>query len=261
MIIGAQAYTIRDFCKDEQSIKDSFKKLKEIGFNSYQHSGIAPVPAEFIKEVCDEVGLQIVVTHSNPTRIIEDTDNLIKEHKIMGCNHIGIGIMPKEYRWSIEGMNAFIKDYSYAVDKIADAGMKFHYHNHGSEFQKFGSQTMLEIMAESTDPAKWGFIFDTYWSQVGGCCPAQTMYKLAGRIDICHLKDLSYTYTPEVEGDFTQRFAPVGSGSIAWDEVFEACEKTGIKYAEIEQDNCYGEDPFEQLKISYEFLKSRNCEF
>jgi len=257
--IGAQAYTIRNHCTDENSIKESFKRIKEIGYNSYQHSGIAPVPAEFIKEVCDDVGLQVVVTHSNPTRILEDTDNLIKEHKIMGCNHIGIGIMPEKYRWSLEGMRTFVKDYSYAADKIADAGMKFHYHNHGCELQKFGSQTMLEIMAEITDPIKWGFIFDTYWSQFGGACPAQMMYKLAGRIDVCHLKDLHYS--PDAEGNFTQRFAAIGRGAIIWDEVLDACKNTGIKYAEIEQDDCYGQDPFEQLKISYEFLKNKNCEF
>jgi len=261
MKIGVQGYTIRNFCTDENSIADSLKKVKEMGFNSLQVSGFAAIPAEKLRAMCDENGLQIVCTHSNPDRILNDTDNLINEHKIMGCNHIGIGIMPQKYRWSLEGMRAFIDDYSSAADKIADAGMKFHYHNHGSEFQKFGSQTMLEIMAEITDPAKWGFIFDTYWSQIGGCCPAQMMYKLAGRIDICHLKDLRYTYTPEAECDFAQRFAPVGSGSIAWDEVLEACEKTGIKYAEIEQDDCYGANPFDELKSSYEYLKNKNCEF
>lgn len=259
MKIGVQGYTIRDFCKDENGIAESLKRIKDMGFSSLQVSGFGQIPAERLRELCDMNGLQIVCTHSNPDRILEDTDKLIEEHKIMGCKHIGIGIMPNKYRWSLEGTRAFIDDYSTAVDKIADAGMKFHYHNHGSEFQKFGSQTLLEIMAEITDPAKWGFIFDTYWSQLGGACPAQMMYRLQGRIDVCHLKDLHYKQ--DDKGEFAQHFAAIGNGAIAWDEVLEACEKTGIKYAEIEQDNCYGADPFAELQTSYNYLKNKNCEF
>ncbi len=262
MKVGVQGYTIRSFCNDEEGIAQSLKKIKDIGFSSLQVSGFGAIPAERLKAMCDENGLQIVITHTNPDRILEDTENVIKEHKIMGCNHVGIGIMPKKYRWSIDGTKAFIADYSKAADMFADNGLKFHYHNHGNEIAKYGSMTLLEIMAELTDPDKWGFIFDTYWSQFGGMCPAQMMHKLAGRIDVCHLKDLHYrAVSDDANTEYKQHFAPIGNGSIVWEEVLEACQKTGIKFAEIEQDDCYGADPFEQLKISYDYLKKLNCEF
>jgi hypothetical protein len=50
--------------------------------------------------------------------------------------------------------------------------------------------------------------------------------------------------------------AAVGDGNINFAAVAEAAEKAGTKYAFVEQDNCYGEDPFACMKRSYEYLVS-----
>lgn len=42
MIIGAQGYTIRNFVRNEEEIKNSIKKLKEIGYNCLQVSAFGP---------------------------------------------------------------------------------------------------------------------------------------------------------------------------------------------------------------------------
>jgi tRNA modification GTPase len=38
--------------------------------------------------------------------------------------------------------------------------------------------------------------------------------------------------------------------------VIETCIKNDVKFAFVEQDECYGEDPFECLKRSYDYLRS-----
>ena len=43
---------------------------------------------------------------------------------------------------------------------------------------------------------------------------------------------------------------------IDFDRVFEKAESAGVKYMMVEQDDCNGEDPFECLRRSYEYLKS-----
>jgi sugar phosphate isomerase/epimerase len=53
-----------------------------------------------------------------------------------------------------------------------------------------------------------------------------------------------------------QEFAEVGHGNMNWGPIIEACYETGIEYVAIEQDTCLG-DPFESLKMSYEFLKDK----
>ena len=41
-------------------------------------------------------GLKIVLTHTDPNRILNDTEAVIREHDVMGCDYIGIGMMPPE---------------------------------------------------------------------------------------------------------------------------------------------------------------------
>jgi hypothetical protein len=48
--------------------------------------------------------------------------------------------------------------------------------------------------------------------------------------------------------------AVVGEGNINFARVLYEAENAGTEYLLVEQDNCYGEDPFECLKRSYRQL-------
>jgi len=48
--------------------------------------------------------------------------------------------------------------------------------------------------------------------------------------------------------------AVVGEGNINFEAVIEAAEKAGTSYLLVEQDNCYGENPFDCLARSYNNL-------
>jgi len=50
---------------------------------------------------------------------------------------------------------------------------------------------------------------------------------------------------------------PIGEGNLNWERIFAAAEKAGTKYMFVEQDKCNGEDPFDCLRRSYEFLSSK----
>ena len=172
----------------------------------------------------------------------------------MGCEHVGIGMMPQKYTGSLEGMRAFLTDFAPAADKLHDAGMKLHYHNHGFEYEQFENKCLIDWMAEETDPEKWGFILDVYWTQFGGRSPARQIERLAGRIDVIHFKDM------KMHGH-EHRFAAVMDGNLDFDAILEACAETGIHYAMIEQDDCYDRDPFDELALSAKNLLAANCSF
>ena len=70
-----------------------------------------------------------------------------------------------------------------------------------------------------------------------------------------HLKDLSIN----PEQDFAQEMAEVGQGNLDWDGILNSCQKAGVTWALVEQDVCK-EDPFQSLRISYEFLKRKGYE-
>ncbi len=47
-----------------------------------------------------------------------------------------------------------------------------------------------------------------------------------------------------------------GDGNPDFYEILQACKYAGVEYALVEQDNCFGEDPFVCLERSYKYLKS-----
>ena len=245
--LGVQLFTIRDYMKDEESIRTSFRKLREMGYDIGQTAGFF-VGAEKFAEIAKETGLKICGTHCGFNDLIADPDKAMREHELLGTTNIGIGGMPGEARESLDALKAFIDKANEFAAYIAKSGFKFTYHNHSFEFRKFDGKTMLDYLVEGFDKDNISFVLDTYWVQHGGGDVRAWMEKLAGRIDILHLKDMGMSDK--------QYITEIGQGNINFDGIIETADKIGVKYYVVEQDTCPG-DPFESLKISKKYIAER----
>lgn len=246
--IAAQLYTLREFLKTPEDVAKSLKKVREIGYEAVQVSGLGPIDPKELKKIADDNGLQIVVTHIPFQRFQEDMEGLIADHKLWNCKYVGLGAMPKEYRTSRESYVQFAKEASGFAKRLAEEGLSFVYHNHAFEFVKFDGKTGLELIYEESDPVLNGEI-DTFWVQKGGSDPAAWIRKLKGRMEIVHFKDMVINENGE------QIMAEVGEGNLNWPAIIEACREIGIKWHIVEQDTCQ-RDPFESLAISLKNLKA-----
>ncbi|OQB15890.1 MAG: Inosose dehydratase [Firmicutes bacterium ADurb.Bin193] len=247
MKVAAQMYTVRNFARTPEEIRESLRKVKEIGYNYFQNSGLGEIDPYLLKDYADEFGLGMCATHVFFDRITQDTENVIKEHKIWNSKHVSLPAMPQQFRGSTDGVKAFIKEIMPAAIKIREAGLKLSYHNHRFEFEKSGGRTFYEQLAESTDPEFLGLLVDVYWVQSGGASPSLLIKKYAERIDVIHLKDMAVKNNEPI-------MAEVGRGNIDWLEIKKVCEESGVEYAAVEQDICES-DPFDSLKISFDYIK------
>ncbi|MDR1463857.1 MAG: sugar phosphate isomerase/epimerase [Oscillospiraceae bacterium] len=244
MEIGAQLYTVRDLMQTPEDQQKTLTRIADMGYRTIQVSGFPYDPAR-LKDLCDALGLRIVVTHTPAERILHDTAAVIADHQRMDCPYVGVGSLPGER--TVAGARAFLREFRPAMEAFAAAGLKFQYHNHSFEFQRFPEGDLWSILVQESDPALLGFILDTYWVHHGGKHVPTVIRSLRGRIDLCHVKDLA------IDGG-AQRFAAVGSGNFDWPPVLAAFGEIGTKYAFVEQDDCYGADPLEELAASYRFL-------
>lgn len=249
MQIGAQLFTVREFTKNLDDLALTLRKVADIGYKTVQLSATCPFDAQWMKQQLCANGLTCVLTHTPEQRLREETEAVAKEHDIFGCDHVGLGM----YRFRPEegeSVDKFLELYGPVARKLKEKGKYFMYHNHAYEFRKENGRLVLEQLMERIPADEMGFTLDTYWVQMGGGDPAQWLEKMAGRIPCIHLKDFAYE----------QKMAVVGEGNINFDRVFEKAEAGGTEYMLVEQDKCYGEDPFACLRRSYEYLKAEGFE-
>lgn len=249
MKIGAQFYTIRDFCQTCNDFAESLKKIADIGYKTVQISGTCGYDAAWLKKELDKNGLQCVVTHTPADRLEKEPKAVAAEHSVFDCKYIGLGY----YGFNdAEGRNVedFVKRYKPTAKILKENGKYFMFHNHEAEFKKDNGVLILDRLAQEFSPEEMGFILDTYWIQRGGGDPAEWIKKLSGRVPCIHLKDYAYG----------AKMAVVGEGNINFDRVFENAKSSGVEFLLVEQDDCNGENPFDCLKRSYEYLSSAGLE-
>lgn len=246
--VAAQLYTLRDYLKTPEDIENTLKKVKEMGYSSVQVSGMGTIDPVRLKRITDDLGLTICITHTPADRLKNDLNAVIKEHKLWNCEYVGLGCMPGEYSRSREGYSAFARDFSVIAGKLAENGLKFAYHNHRFEFEKFDGVTGMDILFNESDPDTFGFEIDTYWVQAGGADPVEWIKKVKGRMGVIHLKDMVIKNNEQI-------YAEVGEGNLNWGSILKACRDTGVKWYAVEQDECQ-RDPFESISISLRNLKN-----
>ena len=249
MKTGAQLYTVRGFTQTLESFSETLKKVADMGYRTVQVSGTCEFEAGWLKNELIKNGLECAVTHTPPQKLLNEPEKVAEEHLEFGCRYAGLG-------WNAFNLaegdtpEKFVEKYLPVSKKLYDNGVKFMYHNHDQEFQKVGGRLIIDILADAFPEELMGFIVDTFWVQASGADPALWIKKLSGRCPCIHLKDFSYG----------RKFAPIGEGNMNFPAIFYAAEEAGTEYMLVEQDDCYGEDPFDCLKRSYDYLKANGFE-
>ena len=154
--LGAQLYTLRDYTKTDADFLETLKKVKEIGYQVVQVSGIgADCTIEGVAAALKETGLDCGATHINFDDLLNNFDREVYKHKSWNCEYVGIGGLPKRYiDAGAEGYIQFAKDASEVTNKLKAEGLKFIYHNHHHEFAKYGDKIALDIIAENVADSK-----------------------------------------------------------------------------------------------------------
>lgn len=244
--LGLQLYSIRGHLDTPEDTRASFKKLHDMGYTLAQTAG-CPIGCEAFGRIAHEEGIAICGTHCSIDTLLADPQKAMDEHRMLGTTNMGIGGFFSDTMCRAE-IEAFLDKVRRLTDAVCPEGFKFTYHNHSHEFCKYdGDKTMMDILVENLDPDKTSFVLDTYWVQHAGGDVCSWIEKLAGRIDILHLKDMG------VNRDRQPFITEIGNGNMDFDKIIKTAEKTGVKYYVVEQDTCPG-DPFESVKMSSEYI-------
>ena len=248
MEIGAQLYTVRNYTQTEQDFAATAKRVAEMGYRYIQVSGIGPLDPHFIRLVCDDNNLKIVLTHTK-LDIVNDVDSVLEYHSILGCPYIGIG-SGRKYR-NAECIERFADDYYEPAQRMKEAGFRFMYHTHSDEWGRLpDGRLILDGLLKDMPASVMGITLDLYWLQYAGCNTLKWIEILKDRLQCVHAKDMA------IAGN-QQRMAPVGAGNMDYVSIVELLKKLGkTEYLLVEQDECGEDDPFTCLDSSLRYLRS-----
>ncbi len=245
--LGLQLYSVRQYMETPEGVKDMFLKIKKLGYDEAQTAG-CKIPYEEFGRYAAEAGVSIVGTHDSLDMMKNDLAQSIKNHRALGTTNMGVGGGITKCTSEKEAID-FIKMVNGIADIIYKEGFKFTYHNHSGEFMKINGKRVMDMLVEGLDPVKTSFVLDTYWVQHGGGDVRLWIEKLAGRIDILHLKDMGRNSA----GPY---ITEIGNGNMDFDSIIETAQKAGVKYYTVEQDSCPG-DPYDSVKMSSDYIHNR----
>lgn len=253
--LAAQLYTLREYTKTAESFQNVLQVCHEIGYLGVQLSAVGcmngdtpEVSASTAKEMLESCGLVCCATHRPWKRLVENIDEEIEFHHILGCDYTAVGSIGGDYGVEPDSYRRFLDDAAPVIEKLKAAGIRFGFHNHQMEFIRnpetgrpcydiLINEGALDLMLE----------VDTFWAIVAGVDPAVLFERCPGRVPVIHVKDM------EVVDKIGPVMCPVGEGNLDWPRIVRTCEAAGTEWYVVEQDDCR-RDPFDCLRSSWEYL-------
>lgn len=218
--VGLQLYTLRrPFGEDPIG---TLERIKEVGYDSVEFA--APLDMDFapLSARMKEIELDCPSVHVGLAEITGRPDRVLEVAKELGCRFIVLPFVdPKEADW-----RAVVDQAQTFAKRAADEGFRFAYHHHHFEFDNSRGFRPFDILVGESDPALLFFELDVYWLKTGGEDPQAMIERLAGRVKLLHLKDM----TPD------GAMADVGSGVLDFPAMIAAGRAAGVEHFFVEHD-------------------------
>lgn len=246
--MALQLYTMREPAKKD--LTDTLKKVRQMGWEYVQWSGMPNLPADKIRAELDNAGLKAIAAHVAIEPFEKDFETNVKFWKTVGNKDLAPGGMMNDCKANLEAWLSGARRLDELGAKLRSAGLRLSYHNHNFEFEKFPgeSRCKLDILMEATQPGNLCAELDLAWVLVGGADPVGYIRKYKGRCPVVHAKDVVLARNGQ-----KQQFKPLGQGEQDWPRIFAAGDEAGIEWYVYEQDSGEG-SPFDFAHASYEFL-------
>ncbi len=259
--IGLQLYTVRS--EMPKDFDGTIAKVAQTGYKEVEFAGYFDHTPKEVRAIVDKNGLTAPSAHFTYEIIEKQLPETLELAHVIGHKYIVCPWIDEKQR-TADGWKRVTEVFNKAGEACEKAGVQFCFHNHSYEFapvEGLGGKLAYDYLLEETNPKYVKMEMDLCWISVAKKDPVSYFNKYPGRFPLVHVKD--YVYDPNATSSyagatgsvvFKGRLEDVGKGTIDWKRIFSHSQKAGIKHYFVENDDA--KNPFEDIKISYDYLEA-----
>lgn len=248
------SYTFRS--RFQKDVPGTLDYIKSLGITNIEFSNLFGKTAAQLRQLLDERGMVCTSFGVSYPDLIEKTEEVGKNAKILGARYVRVAWIPHDAKkgFTIEDAKKSAEAFNKAGKLLREKfNLTFCYHNHGFELAPYGEGTFFDYIAENTNPDYVSFELDILWAYHPGVNPAELLKKYPSRFKLMHVKDLR----KGIKGNFSggtpvENDVALGTGQINIPEVIKAAKKSAIEYFYIEDES---NDVSTQVPQSISYLK------
>lgn len=251
MKYGYNLFSAWTVTKDRDGLIQTMRALKEMGYDGVEFFLYADIPAQEMKAIVEEIGIEPFSTHPRLHRFFENLDEEIAYAKTVGIETLVMPHIVDEERNApyYQKLLAAIPVWKQKCDA---AGLKLAWHNHDFEFKPYGEQQYLMDAILAAD-AGIAYEIDTFWTTYAGVDTLSYIDRYKERIRFVHFKD----YKGKTGSDYMDiDFCAVGDGLVDVPAIAAKVKEIGAQWVIVEQD-CHKEDVLQDAKRSLAYLKAQ----
>ena len=223
--ISFQLYSARNF----PPLSAQLEHLGRIGFDAVEPFGgsCGEDPAA-LRAMLDGNGLTCPSAHFGLAALDEDLPKVIDTAKTLGMETVIVPAV-QERDQDVEGWKALGAKLQDHAAVLADAGLRFAWHNHAFEYVALadGSRPIEHLLAG--DNVNWEA--DLGWVVRANADIATELTRFQNKVVAIHVKDLAPEGVTADDG-----WTNVGSGTIDWPAAMTSIGKTGADLLVLEHD-------------------------
>ncbi len=254
--IGIQLYSLREYSKTRQDFIETIKRVAKIGYKIVEPAGLHDIPAKEFRSILDDLGLEMVSTHSPWAHTPADCQKIIDELGDLRLTNCVCGYGPNDFS-DLDTIKRTADNTNAMLEIFSKAGITLFQHNHAFEFDRIGGELKYDIYLRMVPGVK--LELDAYWTNnFGAESPVEMVKKFRDRMVLLHLKDGPFrqdaneqTYKNGIL-DRKITLCPLGQGDM---EIERLLEETPDSIKEVIVEHDYSnKEMWQTVTESYEYM-------
>lgn len=276
--IGVQQIMLSSLSKNDETLLESLKRVKEYGYDSIELNSFMIHPSSFLvrtltraagmavgntgkrdwKNLIPQSGLKVISLHSDLNSIERDPESVAGEALEYGTDKVVITGMYRYDYTSSSSLSSLTARLDEGGRRLKEYGVSLLYHNHNIETVKDEKgRTALDVIINGTNGDYVSFELDTFWLSEAGCPLEEWMKKMGGRLKLWHIADRGWRgNSKQIAPIVKSGSVELGTGNLPLERLLSIAKENQVQGIVLESHNNWiDNDPLESIRISGQWLK------